>query len=223
MFRRSQVTGDSKFTTEQLSDMTRLFGYWDYVYDSSVGLYYFTPNFDAQEYSLPGYIVAPDGGQLQLDGPNTYRPNINAYMVANSRAIAQVAIQAGDDATAATFMETANKLEQSIYDHLWDPSQNFFVDVIMPNNLNLSQVMGREEVGIFPYRFGIGLTPEYANASVQELFDQEGFLTTYGPTTLEVRNQVRYLLAKSCSLHSTYKAILIRRIIQYLVITMLMS
>ncbi|CZR50838.1 uncharacterized protein PAC_00712 [Phialocephala subalpina] len=189
MFRRSQVTGDSHYATEQLADMARLYEYWNPVYDSQAGLFYFTPNFDAQEYSLPGYIVAPGGGQLQLDGPNTYRPNHNAYMVANARAVAQVAVQAGDSATAATFTKKADQLEQAIYDRLWDPSQNFFVDVIMPNNPNLTKVMGREEVGFFPYRFGIGLTSQYANTSVQELFDPQGFLTAYGPTTLEVRNQ----------------------------------
>ncbi|KAF8866472.1 hypothetical protein BDZ45DRAFT_683271 [Acephala macrosclerotiorum] len=110
-------------------------------------------------------------------------------MVANARAIVQVGIQAGDSATAAAFTKTADDLERVIYDHLWDPTQKFFVDVIMPNNPNLTKVMGREEVGLFPYRFGIGLTSQYANNSVQELFDPQGFLTTYGPTTLEVRNQ----------------------------------
>lgn len=104
---------------------------------------------------MPGYIVAPDGGQLQYDGPNTFRPNHNAYMIANARAIVQVASQAGDSTTATTFQNIADQLEQSIYDHLWDPTQNFFVDVIQPNNPNLTKVMGREEVGMFPYRFGI--------------------------------------------------------------------
>ena len=65
MFRRSQVNGDTKYTTEQLSDMAKLWYYWDYTYDFAAGLYYYTPNWDAQEFSLPGYIVAPDGGQLQ--------------------------------------------------------------------------------------------------------------------------------------------------------------
>jgi hypothetical protein len=85
MFRRSQVNGDIKYTTEQLSDMAKLWRYWDYTYDSEVGLYYYTPNWDAQEFSLPGYVAAPNGGQLQYDGPDTYRPNVNAYMVANAR------------------------------------------------------------------------------------------------------------------------------------------
>lgn len=76
-------------------------------------------------------------------------------MVANARAVVQVATHVGDQAAAATYQEIADRLEQSIYDHLWDPIQNFFVDVIMPNNPNLTKVMGREEVGMFPYRFGI--------------------------------------------------------------------
>jgi len=189
MFRRSQVNGDTKYSTDQLSDMTKLWGYWDYTFDSIAGLYYYTPNWDAQEYSLPGYIAAPTGGQLQYDGPDTYRPNVNAYMVGNARAISSVATQAGDSRTALNFSKLADQLERSIGIHLWDPEQNFFVDVIRPNNPNLTKVQGREEVGLFPYRFGVGLDSQYANASVQQLFDPQGFLATYGPTTLEIRNQ----------------------------------
>lgn len=59
--------------------MVRLWDAWDYTFDEEVGLYYFTPNFDAQEFSLPGYVAAgTDGNQtLQYDGPNTYRPSHN--------------------------------------------------------------------------------------------------------------------------------------------------
>ncbi len=188
MFRRSQVNGDTTYTTQQLSDMAKLFRYWDYTYDDTVGLYYYTPNWDAQEFSLPGYIVAPNGGQLQYDGPDTYRPNHNAYMVANARAVALVATEAGDLRTASKFIKIADQLENSIYAHLWDPVQKFFVDVIRPNNPNLSRVQGREEVGLFPFRFGVGLNEQFANASVQQLFDPLGFFATYGPTTLEIRN-----------------------------------
>jgi hypothetical protein len=188
MFRRSQVVGNAKYVTDQLSDMTRLWDYWDPVFDTTTGLYYFNPNFDAQEYSLTGYVVAPDGGQLQLDGPDTYRPSHNAYMVGNARAIANVASLAGQQAIADNFTQIADKLEQVMFKYLWDPSQNFFVDVVRPNNPNLTKITGREEVGLYPFRFNIGLSSEYANASAQTLFDPQGFLTKYGPTTLEVRN-----------------------------------
>ena len=189
IFRRSQVNGDKKYTAEQLTDMTKLWGYWDYTFDSGAGLYYYTPNWDAQEFSLPGYIAAPNGGQLQYDGPNTYRPNVNAYMVGNARAISSVATQAGYSSIALKFSKLADQLERSICTNLWDVEQGFFVDVIRPNNPHLTKVQGREEVGLFPFRFGVGLDSQYANASVQQLFDPQGFYSTYGPTTLEIRNQ----------------------------------
>ena len=74
-YRRSQVTGNLQFLENQLSDMIRMWDQWDYTFDSSAGLYYFTPDFDAQEYSLPGYVADPSGdSSLQLVGPETYRP-----------------------------------------------------------------------------------------------------------------------------------------------------
>lgn len=58
--------------------MARLWDLWDYTFDESAGLYYSTLNFDAQEPCLPGYVVVPDGGDVQYDGPNTYRPSHHA-------------------------------------------------------------------------------------------------------------------------------------------------
>lgn len=189
-YRRSQVDGDAQFGYQQLSDFVRMWDEWDYTFDSGAGLYYFTPNFDAQEYSLPGYVADPSGStDLQLDGPNTYRPSHNAYMIANARAIAEIATQSGDTSTATNFTQIADNLERAFYQHLWSQDQHFFVDVIRPNNPNLSQLTGREEVGFYPFRFGIGLAPQYANSSASAMFDPDGFLTQYGPTTLEVRNQ----------------------------------
>jgi hypothetical protein len=47
----------------------------------------------------------------------------------------------------------------------------------------------REEVGFYPFRFGIGLSPKYGIPSISQLFDPQGFYAPYGPTTLEIRNQ----------------------------------
>jgi hypothetical protein len=184
MYRRSQVDGDTAYTTNQLSDMTRLWDEWDFVFDRNANLYHYTPNSDAQEYSLPGYVTPP-----VLDGPQTFRPSINAFMVGNARAIANVASQAGNAAVASNFTSIADKIEHAMYDHLWDPAQEFFVDVIQPNNPDLSPIHGREEVGFYPYRFGVGLESKYSVAPVLELFDPQGFFAPYGPTTLEIRNQ----------------------------------
>ncbi|KAH7417039.1 Six-hairpin glycosidase-like protein [Cadophora sp. MPI-SDFR-AT-0126] len=123
-------------------------------------------------------------------------------MVANARAIAQVAKQSGNSEIATNYTRIADKLEQAMYDKLWDPTQEFFIDVIQPNNPNLSKIMGREEVGLYPFRFGIGLNARYSNASIQKLFDPQGFLTPYGPTTLEVQNQ--YYFATKLSDYCCY-------------------
>ena len=109
-------------------------------------------------------------------------------MVANARAIAQTANLAGDDATANNFTSIANSLEAAIFKHLWDPELEFFVDVIRSNNSNLVQLPGREEVGLYPFRFDIGLQSQYNNPAYRNLFDYEGFMTQYGPTTLETRD-----------------------------------
>jgi hypothetical protein len=110
-------------------------------------------------------------------------------MVANAKAIADVAgfTNATTDVTSK-FTATAKSLEESVYKTLWDPVQKFFVDVIRSNNPTLSPVKGREAVGLFPFRFGVGLESKY-NTAAKSLFDPKGFLAPYGPTTLEVRNQ----------------------------------
>ena len=110
-------------------------------------------------------------------------------MVANARAIASAATLIGNTTIATEFNHLGDDLEEVIYTRLWDPQQEFFVDVIRPNNTDLSPIRGREEVGFYPYRFGIGLDSKYSNSAIQQLFDPEGFQTKYGPTTLEVRNQ----------------------------------
>ena len=190
-YRKSQVDGNVQFLINQLPGMIDMWNQWYFTFDFGVGLYYYPPTDDAQEFSLPGW-VASDGGLTNITlldmGPDTYRPSHNAYMVANARAIAETAAAAGNTTVAANFTSIAHNLESAIFEYLWDPAQQFFVDVIRPNNSNLTQLQGREEVGLFPFRFGIGLQNQYSDPSFQEVFDAQGFGTKFGPTTLETRN-----------------------------------
>jgi hypothetical protein len=103
-------------------------------------------------------------------------------MVADARAIANIAIQANN-------CQVASNIETAMYTHLWGPAQQFFIDVIRPNNTALTPITGREEAGFYPFRFGIGLSPKYGIPSVSQLFDPQGFYAPYGPTTLEIQNQ----------------------------------
>ncbi|KAJ3569883.1 hypothetical protein NPX13_g5925 [Xylaria arbuscula] len=189
--RYAMVTGDSEFLATQLQDMIRVWNLWDRQFDSDVGLYYYEPVWDAQELSLPGFIADPDDldWDLRKDGPETYRPSHNAYMVANARAIARSAKLASDTDTESEFSNIADELEAAMFKYLWAPEQNFFMDVIRPNNPNLTRLTGREQVGLFPYRFAIGLNQSYAQPAVDSMFDPDGFLATYGPTTLEIRDE----------------------------------
>ncbi|KAI1206109.1 Six-hairpin glycosidase-like protein [Annulohypoxylon truncatum] len=190
MSRRAMVTGDSSFLAAQLSDMIRLWHEWDQVFDADAGLYYYQPVWDAQELSLPGFVADPNGTDwtLRKDGPDTFRPSHNAYMVANARAISRAAKFARDGFNEVLFSKLADDLETAMYKRMWAPEQQFFMDIIRPNNPNLTRLTGREQVGLFPYRFGIGLKGSYAQSAVDSMFDVEGFSAPYGPTTLEIRD-----------------------------------
>ena len=191
-YRKFQVDGDMSFLTSQLPGMIDMWNQWGFTFDSDVGLYYYTPTSDAQEFSLPGWVVS-DAGLNNITllnvGPDTYRPSHNAYMVANAQAIAQTARLAGEDTVAETFSSAASNLETAVLQNLWDPSQQFFVDVIRSNNSNLTRLEGRQEIGLYPFRFDISLQSQYSNPPYEQLFEDAGFMTNYGPTTLERRNR----------------------------------
>ncbi|EME87110.1 uncharacterized protein MYCFIDRAFT_29864, partial [Pseudocercospora fijiensis CIRAD86] len=189
----ANVTGNTAFIESQLDGLLRMWHEWDGVFDSPVGLYYYTPEFDAQEHSLPGYIAdaALGGGNPEniiYHGPNTYRPSHNAYMVANAEAIATVANAVGNVSLAQEYTQKADALKQSMISQLWNTSQAFFVDNIKSGEPGAGQVDGREEVGFFPFRFGIALSENYTNSTIRALYDKDIFNTTYAPPTLEVHN-----------------------------------
>ncbi|KAH7035882.1 Six-hairpin glycosidase-like protein [Microdochium trichocladiopsis] len=188
--RKALVSGDKAFLAAHLDDLQRAVHEWDKVLDKDVGLYYYQPVWDAQELSLPGFVADPNNmdWDLRKDGPDTYRPSHNAYMVANCRAVARAAEFAGNAQVQAEYTKMADDIEAAMFKHMWDPKKQFFMDIIRPNNPNLTRLDGREQVGVFPFRFGIGLNETYAQPAVDALFDTQGFLTPYGPPTLEVRD-----------------------------------
>lgn len=190
----ANVTGNAAFIDSQLQGLLRMWSEWDGVFDRNVGLYYYTPEFDAQEHSLPGYIAdaalgGGNPGDIIYHGPNTYRPSHNAYMVANAEAIAVVANAAGNSSLAAEYKRKAEDLKAAMISHLWNDTQAFFVDNIKSGEPGAGQVDGREEVGFFPFRFGIALSENYTNPTIHALYDKDIFNTTYAPPTLEVHNR----------------------------------
>lgn len=190
----AQATGDSEFLQSQLYGMIYTYNLWNSTRDNTTGLYHRTPLFDAQEFSLPGYVTgSASGGNVEIWndfsnnystiwlGPETYRPNFNAYMVAGARAIATVADMAGNTSVAQTFNNYAVDLYTRMNNTLYSSDLQFWIDVVQGTNL---RVEGRELIGLYPYRFDVGTEPSRI-AGIDSSLNEDGFLSLYGPTTLE--------------------------------------
>lgn len=189
-----QATGDTAFLQSQLEGMIYIYALWNSTRDNTTGLYHRTPLLDAQEFSLPGYVTgSADGGHVEVWnsfsnnystiwlGPETYRPDFNAYMVAGARAIASVAQLASNSSIASTFNDYATHLYTRMNSTLYSNDLQFWIDVVQGTNL---QVEGRELIGLYPYRFDVG-TEQSRIAGIEASLHEDGFLSSYGPTTLE--------------------------------------
>ena len=132
--------------------------------DSVTGLYRRISLSDAQQYSLPGWLTGgPNGGPVEIWnsfdndyltiwlGPETYRPNFNAYIVAGARAISDVADLAGDSSLAEEWSLVASGLYSKMLDMLWNDDLQFWIDVVEGSNL---QVLGRQAYWLFSLSTG---------------------------------------------------------------------
>ena len=183
--------------TSQLPGIINIYGLWKNTLDNTTGLYHRTPLLDAQEYSLPGFETGgPNGGPVEvwnsfdnnfttIDlGPETYRPSHNSFMVAGAGAIADIAQLAGDSALYQQWNASASTLYSSMYRLLWNEDLQFWIDVAQGTN---QQFLGRELIGYYPYRFDLGIEDDMVRGLEAGLTAQ-GFLTKFGPTTLEQTN-----------------------------------
>lgn len=197
IYEHAQVTGNVNFLKSQLEGMIHMYNLWNVTHNSTTGLYHRTPLSDAQEYSLPGYLVGgPNGGPVGAwdnynnnwslidNGPETYRISFNSYMVSAARTISDVAMLANEHGIAEHWNHTASTLEDRMSDMLYDSDLNFWTDVIEGSN---ERAAGRQLIGYYPYRFGIG-TDDAKIRGLEAGLTPENFLTEFGPTTLEQDN-----------------------------------
>ena len=197
IYEHAQATGDVSFLTSQLDGMIKNFYLWNITVNNITGLYHRTPLSDAQEYSLPNYLVGGPAGQpmqnwLDFDndfsviwlGPEVYRPNFNAFMVAAAQSISEVATLSGNTGLAQLWNTTAANLYTKMENMLYSQDINFWIDVVEGTNY---QAVGRQLTGFYPYRFDIG-TSQQMIQGLEASLDSEGFVSAYGPTTLEQRN-----------------------------------
>lgn len=85
---------------------------------------------------------------------------------------------------AKTWADYADDLYTKMQDLLWSDGLQFWIDVVEGTNLRCE---GRELIGYFPYRFGVGTDSMYVKG-LEAGLNSEHFLSEFGPTTLEQTN-----------------------------------
>ncbi|CAG2115456.1 unnamed protein product, partial [Medioppia subpectinata] len=178
------VNGDKDFIVSQLASFRRTYDLWADHFEPSLGLYYISPQRDAQEYSAASVQTKDKYG-----GGVGYRPSHNSEMYGNAVAIARMSALAGDRDSEREFNDKALKLRAAIIDHLWDPNRQFFYHMQRENNTNHTLLDTREEVGLYPWRFSVPDERHNYSLAFDQLFNPEGFGTRYGPSTCETRSK----------------------------------
>ena len=194
------IAGDQTFTAGLQPALIQQYAGWANHFDSTLGLYWQVPVWDATEFSPSSYESSDP-----YHGGAGYRPTINAYQYGDAKAIANIASLTGDTATAATYNGLAAARQTSMQQYLWDPTRTFFYDMpidFADGGLNsgnaLCTRLAREEMGFVPWMFDM---PQASDAvAFQQLLDSTGgFGATYGPTTAERRSQwFMYQAAQGC-------------------------
>jgi len=186
------ANGDLNFAKTQLPQMVKQYRGWDNHFNSTLGLYWQVPVWDATEFSPASYESSDP-----YHGGAGYRPTINAYQYGDATAIARIASLSGDEATAREYDGWATSLRNATQSQLWDASRNFFYHMARDNNPTGALLDTREEEGFVPWMFEM---PKAADSvAMAELLDPQGFKANFGPTTAERRSRwFNYQAANCC-------------------------
>jgi hypothetical protein len=179
------ATGDTTLGRDLLGELMANHEAWEASnLDRAVGLFWSIDTRDAMEKSISG------------DG---YRPTLNAYMLADARAISGFARDARKGSIAASYSGKANMLQRLIETKLWNAKDRFY-EVVSPaadssirkekrfkDPGTILQFAGvRELIGFIPWEYYA--PPIGRNVAWKQLFDPNGFAGKYGPTTAERRS-----------------------------------
>ncbi|XP_054152490.1 beta-L-arabinobiosidase-like [Oppia nitens] len=178
------VNGDKDFITSQLDGFVKIYNDWLDHYEPKLGLYYISPVWDAQEYSAASVQTKdPFGGGIG------YRPSHNSEMFGNAQTIVRIAQLAGNKDIEKDFQTKGENLRKAILTHLWDSKRQFFYHMQRENNPNNELLDTREEVGLYPWRYGVPDNQFNYSLALNQLYDQQGMGTEYGPSTCETRSK----------------------------------
>lgn len=188
-WRAALVDGNLTAAAQHLPAMTAIYDQWaaDH-FDAAKALYWVEPLADATEYTIAS--IDASGGLDGFTGGQAFRPSINAYQLANARAIAALAAAAGDTATAATYEARAADLQGNFTASLWNATLQHFIDRFYVDNEYVRYwdfIRGRELVGLTPWAWdAVPDDPMYAAAWAHVLPGGAGALRTpAGLSTVE--------------------------------------
>lgn len=183
-------------------------GWVDERYDPEHGLFAWNGLKDGMEVNINSRLT-----ENEQDGAEGYRPTLNSYMIADTRALAFAAERLGHADEAARYAAESERLRRRMIEELWDPERSFFFHQfahdeqggIEKGSLTYEtgpyegDPHGRELLGYVPWQFNIPGS-EHADAW-RFLMDPDYFHAPFGPTTLE-RGDPQFLVAERCCVWS---------------------
>jgi Concanavalin A-like lectin/glucanases superfamily/F5/8 type C domain/Amylo-alpha-1,6-glucosidase len=183
--------GDLAFASRYLTTMQSIYNAWANRYDSTKGLYWVEPLYDATEYTIAS--IDASNGVDGFGGGNAFRPSINSYMYANAQAISKLASLNGDNTTAQTYATRAAAIKSNFQSGLWNSSFQHFTDRFQVTNTSATVatvaywnfIRGRELVGYVPWYFGMPDDSATYAASWNHLLSTSKFYGPYGLRTVE--------------------------------------
>ncbi|WP_068082493.1 MGH1-like glycoside hydrolase domain-containing protein, partial [Novosphingobium rosa] len=183
---RYLADGDRAAVTRYLPEMQRIYAAWDDHFDKARGLYWIEPLLDATEYTVTS--INASGGKDGFRGGDAFRPSINAYMVANARAISRIAALAGQGEQARLYADKAETLRKALLTDLWSPGLTHFVDRYKDSNAFVKawdQIDQRELVGYLPWAYGVVGSDKGYDAAWRHLLDADQLGGPHGLRTAE--------------------------------------
>lgn len=170
---RFQVTKDRAFLLDILDDLIADYAAWEKQQQWPNGLFWQFDVRDGMEESISGARRVEQA-----------RPTINTYMMANARALREMALLAGKPEIAQQFGEKAETLRTLAHEHLWHPDLEFYT-VRHPENGHADV---REAIGFIPWRFHLPPMGQGYEVAWKQLMDEDGFNAPFGVTTAERRH-----------------------------------
>ncbi|WP_236059516.1 MGH1-like glycoside hydrolase domain-containing protein [Chitinophaga rhizophila] len=178
IYSRFLTDGDSGFVKELLPYMDADYRLWEQEKRLPDGLFW---QFDVK-----------DGMEESISGARREkhtRPTISSYMYGNAKALAKIAVMAGNDTLTARYTADAARIRRLVQDRLWDDTAAFFkVRQAIKGRSDTRFSNAREQIGFIPWYFDLPADKAKYAKAWEQLTDTSGFDAPWGITTAERRH-----------------------------------